>query len=92
MATARISLRRSHVATKGSKVSGKGWVVIPQELRERYGIKKGDTVEIVDYGGVLAIVPVPEDVIHESCGMFSGGRSLTEMLLESRREDAERGK
>ncbi len=73
-----------------SRVSAKGWVVIPRELRERYGIKKGDTVQIVDYGGVLAIVPVPEDPIHESCGMLRGGTSLTEALLEFRREEAAR--
>ena len=27
---------------KTGTLSAKGWVVIPQEVRERYGLKKGD--------------------------------------------------
>jgi AbrB family looped-hinge helix DNA binding protein len=38
-------------------VSGKGWVVIPRELRNRYGLRKGDRVHVIDYGGVISIVP-----------------------------------
>ena len=37
------------------KVSAKGWIVIPQALRDRYGLKKGARVQVVDYGGVLAL-------------------------------------
>jgi len=71
-----------------STLSGKGWVVIPQELRERYGLKKGDKVHIIDYGGVLSIIPVSKDPIKESFGMAKEGTSLTKALLKSRREDA----
>ncbi len=71
-------------------VSAKGWVVIPQEIRERYGIKKGDKVHIVDYGGAIAIVPALKDPIHGSYGMFRGAEGLLEDLLESRRQDAAR--
>lgn len=35
--------------------------MIPQELRKRYGLRRGALVRFVDYGGVLAIFPVPED-------------------------------
>jgi len=37
-----------------SVLSEKGWVVIPQELRERYGLKKGDRVHVIDYGQDLS--------------------------------------
>jgi AbrB family looped-hinge helix DNA binding protein len=40
-----------------STLSEKGWVVIPQDLRRRYGLKKGDRVHVIDYGGVISIVP-----------------------------------
>ncbi len=73
-----------------STVSGKGWVVIPQELRERYGLKKGDRVHFVDYGGALALIPVSGDLAKKGCGMLKQGTSLTEALLQSRREDAAR--
>ena len=36
-----------------STLSEKGWVVIPQDLRRRYGLKKGDRVHVIDYGGVI---------------------------------------
>lgn len=71
-------------------VSGKGWVVIPQEIRERYGLKKGDKVHIIDYGGVVAIVPASKDPVAEGFGLLKGGPSLTEGLLEERRRELER--
>ena len=75
-----------------STVSGKGWVVIPKELREKYRIKKGDRVHFVDYGGVIALVPSSRDPVRESRGLLKGGASLTEVLLALRRDDARRGK
>lgn len=66
-------------------VSKKGWVVIPREIRQRYGIRPGDRVHIIDYGGVVAIVPASKDPIAEGFGMLKGGPSLTQALLEERR-------
>lgn len=71
-------------------VSAKGWVVIPQEIRRRYGLKKGDKVHIIDYGGVVALVPASKDPVAEGYGMLKGGPSLTKGLLEDRRWELER--
>jgi len=73
-------------------LSGKGWVVIPQELRRRYGLKKGDRVHVVDYGGVISIVPASESPIDSTEGMLRGKKSLVQALIKSRQEDADRGK
>ena len=73
-------------------LSAKGWVVIPQELRKRYRLKKGDKVHFVDYGGVVAIVPVAADSIKASRGMFKGNTSLTGTLLRQRKEDKKQDK
>ena len=73
-------------------VSGKGWVVIPKEIREKYRLRKGDRVLFVDYGGVIALVPASGDPVRESRGFLKGGRSLTEALLVARKQDARRGK
>jgi AbrB family looped-hinge helix DNA binding protein len=75
-----------------SILSEKGWVVIPQELRERYGLKKGDKVHVIDYGGVISIVPVSEDTIKNSRGMLKGKTSLIKELMKLRRQDAKLGK
>ena len=71
------------------KVSKKGWVVIPHDIRERHGIRPGDRVHIIDYGGRIALVPALNDPIHQLRGMFKGGPSLTEALLEDRRWERE---
>ena len=71
-------------------VAKKGWVVIPHDIRERNGIKPGDKMIIVDYGGRIAIIPAMKDPVAESYGMLKGGPSLTKALLEDRREELER--
>ena len=75
-----------------STLSEKGWVVIPQDLRRRYGLKKGDRVHVIDYGGVISIVPAIETPIKDSQGMLKGKTSLVKELVKSRQQDAERGK
>lgn len=70
-------------------VSKKGWVVIPREIRQRYGIRPGDRVQVVDYAGRIAIIPAMNDPIREARGMLKGGPSLTEALLEERRRELE---
>jgi bifunctional DNA-binding transcriptional regulator/antitoxin component of YhaV-PrlF toxin-antitoxin module len=51
-------------------VSKKGWVVIPQAYRRRYHLEPGTRVAFVDYGGVLAVIPVPEDPIRAGFGLL----------------------
>jgi AbrB family looped-hinge helix DNA binding protein len=75
-----------------SILSEKGWVVIPQEMREHYGLKKGDRLHVIDYGGVISIVPASEAPIKNSMGMLQGKTSLVKELVKSRQQDAERGK
>jgi AbrB family looped-hinge helix DNA binding protein len=75
-----------------STLSEKGWVVIPRELRERYMLKKGDRVHIIDYGGVISIVPSSDAPIKKSLGILKGNNSLTEKLLISRQQDAKNNK
>jgi AbrB family looped-hinge helix DNA binding protein len=70
-------------------VSKKGWVVIPHEIRQRYGIRPGDKVQVVDYAGRIAIIPAMKDPIREARGMLKGGPSLTKALLEERRRELE---
>jgi len=72
------------------KVSTKGWIVIPKPLREKYGLEKGSQVQVVDYGNVLAVVPLPADPVEALHGMLAGGPSLTEELLAERAEERAR--
>jgi AbrB family looped-hinge helix DNA binding protein len=40
------------------KLSKKGWVVIPAAMRKKHGLKPGSEFTVVDYGGLLTLVPV----------------------------------
>ncbi len=71
-------------------ISAKGWIVIPNELRKRYGLRTGDKVALVDYGGVLSIVPALTDPVEEAAGSLRGDRSLTRALLAERAEERAR--
>jgi AbrB family looped-hinge helix DNA binding protein len=72
------------------KISNKGWVVIPSDLRKRYKLNPGTEVQIVDYGGVLAIIPIKKKPIDESAGMLAdGGKSLLQALLEDHNQELE---
>jgi AbrB family looped-hinge helix DNA binding protein len=73
-------------------ISGKGWVVIPAELRRKYNLRPGDTVRVVDYGGVLAIVPALDEPVEQAAGMLKGHGSLTQALLEEHRAEAADGR
>jgi AbrB family looped-hinge helix DNA binding protein len=72
-------------------ISQKGWVVIPAEMRKKYNLEPGRTVQVVDYGGVLALVPALNDPVHQSAGLLhQPGDSLTDALLTERAEEAAR--
>jgi AbrB family looped-hinge helix DNA binding protein len=71
-------------------ISEKGWVVIPAELRKKYNLTPGTEVVIVDYGGVLAIVPAMKDPVKQGYGMLKGGPPLTTALLKERAAERKR--
>lgn len=73
-----------------AKVSVKGWIVIPAHLRRKYGIEPGDEISIVDYGGVLALVPRLQDPVADGLGAIEGKSSLTDALLQERKRERER--
>jgi len=71
------------------KVSAKGWVVIPKELREKYGLRKGTQVQVVDYNDVLVLVPLPDDPAEALHGLLEEGPSLTkDLMVERAREES----
>ena len=73
-------------------VSVKGWVVIPAELRRKHKLHPGTEVQVVDYGGVLALVPKLNDPIHQAAGMLKGPKSLRRALLAEHRAEKRREK
>lgn len=77
-----------------SKVSAKGWVVIPAALRKRYRLTPGMVVEFQEEGEKILLVPRDPDPVEGLFGKLAGRVSLTKALLEDRvaelkREEAE---
>ncbi len=73
-------------------LSSKGWIVIPAELRKKYDLRPGSSVVLVDYGGVIAIVPALANPVEESAGLLKGGPSLTRALRQERQQERHRGR
>ena len=71
-------------------ISNKGWVVIPAELRKKYNLTPGTEVVVVDYGGVLSIIPAMRDPIKQGRGLLKELPSLTEDLLKERARERAR--
>ena len=72
-----------------ARVSPKGWVVIPKELRERYGIRPGGKVLLAERQDRLLLVPLPDDPVKAFRGALKGC-PLVEGLREARREETAR--
>lgn len=74
-------------------VSQKGWVVIPVALRNKYHWHTGDRVKVVDYGGVVSLVPVLDHPEEEGIGALRvRGRSLLKALKRARMNERRREK
>ena len=74
------------------RLSQKGWVVIPAAMRTKYGLKPGAQLQLVDYGGVLAIVPCLKNPIKNGAGILKEGGSLAQIVIEEHRKERDRGK
>jgi AbrB family looped-hinge helix DNA binding protein len=76
----------SHMMT--TKLSEKGQIVIPVELRKRYHLGPGDQVELMDIGGEIVIIPITiKNPIDEAKGFFKGGSSTRELMKALRQEE-----
>lgn len=56
-------------------VSSKGWIVIPAEIRKKYGIKPGSTLEIEDQGNFLLIKAEKKSKIDSLFGVLKDKKS-----------------
>jgi AbrB family looped-hinge helix DNA binding protein len=73
------------------RVSSKGQIVLPAEIRGRLGIEKGAELEIVELAGVLYLVPVVEgDPLDMVQGLLAGTGYTMEEFYAERRRDKER--
>jgi AbrB family looped-hinge helix DNA binding protein len=69
-----------------SKVTARGQVSIPSEIRRQFNIEPESSVEWIVEGNVIQVVPLPKDTVAAFRGRGSG-RYSTERLIEERRTE-----
>ena len=74
-------------------ISSKGQVIIPAEMRERYGLKKGTPATWTEEKGRLILTPITVQHIREIRGFLKpkpGQPSMFEELFAERARERER--
>jgi AbrB family looped-hinge helix DNA binding protein len=66
------------------KTLSKGQIVIPSDIRKRYHIEPGTEIQIMEYGGIIYLIPPVQDPIKAACGILPLKPSLSERLLRER--------
>ena len=69
------------------KTLAKGQIVIPAAMRKKYHIKPGTELQIMEYGGIIYLVPPVDDPIKAAQGSLPSRPSLAGQLLRERRSD-----
>jgi AbrB family looped-hinge helix DNA binding protein len=69
------------------KTLSKGQIVIPAGIRKRYHIEPGTEMQIMEYGGIIYLIPPVEDPIRAACGLLPPKPSLPERLLKERKKE-----
>ena len=70
-------------------VTSKGQVVIPAELRKKYGITPGTRFEVLDDGNQIILRPITPEFIHSLRGYLKDAGAL-KVLEEERAAERER--
>jgi AbrB family looped-hinge helix DNA binding protein len=67
------------------KTLSKGQIVIPAAIRKRYHIEPGTEMQMMEYGGIIYLIPPVEDPIKAACGLLPSKPSLAEKLVRERK-------
>jgi AbrB family looped-hinge helix DNA binding protein len=68
-------------------VLNKGQIVIPAEIRHRYGIKPGTPLEIREVGDHLELYVLPSNPIIAFRGSLKIADSLADQMIEEHRKE-----
>ena len=75
----------STIAT--TKMSSKGQIVIPAEIRKKHHIEPGTEMQIMEYGGIIYLIPPVADPVRAACGALPTRPSLAGHILKKRKDD-----
>ena len=72
-----------------SKVTARGQVSIPSEIRKKFNIEPESKIEWLVDGNIIKVVPLPKDAVAAFRGRGSR-KYTTEQLIEERRVEREK--
>lgn len=82
------------VQLREARATEKGQIVIPAELRKKYGIKRGTRIQVYEKDDQIILIPLSPEVIRKRLqklrGIIKGGTSLTQELEAERARDREK--
>jgi len=64
------------------RISPKGQILIPKNLRDKYSIKSGKTALIIESSEGILIKSAPENPIEAACGFLGGSITLSKELIK----------
>jgi AbrB family looped-hinge helix DNA binding protein len=70
-------------------ITSKGQMVIPSKIRNKYGIKIGTRVHIIEEDEGIKIIPITHETIDKNIGMFKTGGKLLKALMEEKKKERE---
>jgi AbrB family looped-hinge helix DNA binding protein len=70
-----------------SIVTSKGLVTIPSTLRQKFGIRKGTRVSMIEEGTRIVLQPLTREYIRGLRGSVKGEPSALKYLFEGRKHD-----
>jgi AbrB family looped-hinge helix DNA binding protein len=82
-----VCVRREVIPVFVVKLSDKGQLVIPSEIRAKYDLSKGDRFLVRDVGGKIVLEPLPRYPLLELRGAFKLGAGAVDLLLREREND-----
>lgn len=74
-----------------AQISLKGQILLPKRIRNKYGVRPGGKVHLLEQADGILIKPAPGDPVEAACGFLEGDFSLTKDLLEEHRKEQRHG-
>lgn len=69
-------------------VSSKGQIVLPAEIRKKYGVERGAQLDLVDNGTSISLIPDRKAAVHALRGILRDTSYSTADFVQERREKA----
>jgi bifunctional DNA-binding transcriptional regulator/antitoxin component of YhaV-PrlF toxin-antitoxin module len=72
-----------------TSITKRGQTVVPAQIRKKYNIHEMTSLQWIDTGEVIKVIPIPKDVVSELRGSAKGEK-LHARLMKERAADAGR--